>query len=208
MGVIFPLFHHWELHQSATAFQIWWIVASNFSCQFSQDPWMHLIRSHGLVHIKVPQIVSNLIFYSGRYFNLSSLGGVKIHQCFSSNYSCNHRVLESLRLEKTSKIMKSNSQYITTMPTKPCPKVSRLHRGWWLHHFPGQPVAMLDHSFSREIFPNIQSKPPLIPLEDISFCPVASYLGEETNSCLTTTTFQVVVESDKISPQPPLLQTK
>ena len=35
-------------------------------------------------------------------------------------------------------------------------------------------------------------------LEAIASHPVASYLGEETNTCLTTTSFQVVVESDKV----------
>jgi len=30
---------------------------------------------------------------------------------------------ESLRLEKTSKIIKSNHQPITTLPSKPCPEV-------------------------------------------------------------------------------------
>ena len=34
------------------------------------------------------------------------------------------------------------------------------------------------------------------------------YLGEEADSHLTTTSFQVAVESDKISPEPPLLQTE
>jgi len=55
---------------------------------------------------------------------------------------------------------------------------------------------MPDHSFSKEIFPNIQSKSPLAQLETISSCCIASYLGEETNTCLTTTSFQVVVESN------------
>ena len=32
-------------------------------------------------------------------------------------------------------------------------------------------------------------------LEAICSRPIASYLGEETNACLTTTSFQVVVES-------------
>jgi len=67
---------------------------------------------------------------------------------------------------------------------------------------------MPDHSFSKEIFPNIQSKPPLMQYEAISSHPIISYLREETNTCLTTTSFQVVVESNKVSPQPPLLQTK
>jgi len=67
---------------------------------------------------------------------------------------------------------------------------------------------MSDRSFSKEIYLNIQSKPPLIQLEVISSRPVTSYLGEETNTHLTTTSFQVVVESDKVSPQPSLFQTK
>jgi len=31
-------------------------------------------------------------------------------------------------------------------------------------------------------------------LEAIDSCPITSYLGEETNTCLTTTSFEVVVE--------------
>jgi len=81
-------------------------------------------------------------------------------------------------------------------------------QGWGLHHFPGQPVPMPDHSCSKEIFPNIQSKPPLAQLEAISSRPITRYLGEETNTCLTTTSFQVAVDSSKVFPQPPLLQTK
>jgi len=38
-----------------------------------------------------------------------------------------NRVIESLRLEKTSKIIKSNRQHNTTVPAKPWPEVPRLH---------------------------------------------------------------------------------
>jgi len=34
-----------------------------------------------------------------------------------------HRIIESVRLEKTSKIMKSNRQPNTTMSAKPCPEI-------------------------------------------------------------------------------------
>ncbi|KAK4823194.1 hypothetical protein QYF61_027203 [Mycteria americana] len=81
-------------------------------------------------------------------------------------------------------------------------------RGWRLNHFPGQSVPMPDNSFSEVKFPNIQSKPPLVQLEAISSCPITRYLGEETDPHLSTTSFQVVVESDKVSPQPPFLQAK
>ncbi|KAK4823224.1 hypothetical protein QYF61_027565 [Mycteria americana] len=57
-------------------------------------------------------------------------------------------------------------------------------------------------------FPHIQSKPPLVQLEAISSRPIPCYLGEETDSHLSTTSFQVVEESHKVSPQPPFLQTK
>ncbi|KAK4825176.1 LOW QUALITY PROTEIN: hypothetical protein QYF61_024656, partial [Mycteria americana] len=81
-------------------------------------------------------------------------------------------------------------------------------QGWRLNHFPGQPVPMLDNPFSEVKFPNIQSKPPLVQPEAISSCPITCYLGEETNPHLSTTSFQVLVESNEVSLQPPLLQAK
>jgi len=54
---------------------------------------------------------------------------------------------------------------------------------------------MPDHSFNKEICPNTKFKPPLMQLEAIFSRPITSYFGEETNSCLTTTSFQVIVES-------------
>ncbi|KAK4812332.1 hypothetical protein QYF61_017109 [Mycteria americana] len=72
-----------------------------------------------------------------------------------------------------------------------------------------QPVLpMLDNPLGEEKFPNIQSKPPLVQLEAISSCPITCYLGEETDPHLSTTSFQVVEKSDKVSPQPPFLQAK
>ena len=78
-------------------------------------------------------------------------------------------------------------------------------QGWRLIHVSGQPVPMLDDHFSEEIFPNIQSEPPLGQLEVISSCPIACS-EEETNPHLTTAPFQVVVESNKVSPEPLFLQ--
>jgi len=39
----------------------------------------------------------------------------------------NHRIIESLRLEETSKISKSNHHPNTTMSAKPCPEMPHLH---------------------------------------------------------------------------------
>ncbi|KAK4823855.1 LOW QUALITY PROTEIN: hypothetical protein QYF61_007503 [Mycteria americana] len=86
---------------------------------------------------------------------------------------------------------------------------------------PGKPANIMDFRAGRRdteawenrstperIFLNIQSKPPLVQLEAISSCPIACYLAAETDPHLSTTSFQAVVESDKVSPQPPILQTK
>jgi len=63
------------------------------------------------------------------------------------------------------------------MPGKPCPEVPRLHifeppQGWGLYHHPGQPGPVPDCSSSKEIFPNIESKPPLTQLEAITSRPI------------------------------------
>ncbi|KAK4831242.1 hypothetical protein QYF61_016474 [Mycteria americana] len=113
--------------------------------------------------------------------------------------------------------LRSSSPTINlTLPRQPLHHVSKhliqtsfkYLQGWQLNHFPGQPVPMLDNPLGEEKFPNIQSKPPLAQLEAISSCPITCYLGEETDPHLSTTSFQVVVESDKVSPQPPFLQAK
>ena len=62
---------------------------------------------------------------------------------------------------------------------------------------------MPDDPSGEEIFPNIQSKPPLAQPEAVSSHPITFDLGEETDTHLGTTSFQVLVESNKVSPQPP-----
>lgn len=65
-------------------------------------------------------------------------------------------------------------------------------------YFPEQPVP---------VFPHIQSKPPLLQLEVIFFCPIPCYLAEETDLHFSTTSFQTGVV--KIGPLDPLfLQVK
>ena len=60
---------------------------------------------------------------------------------------------------------------------------------------------MPDHSLREEAFLNVQSKSPLAQLEAIPSSPIASYMGEEANPHLITTSLQVVVESDKVVAQ-------
>ena len=60
----------------------------------------------------------------------------------------------------------------------------------------------------KEIFPNIQPESFLVQLEAIPSSPIISYVREQADLHLATVSFQVVVESDKVSSKPPLLQTK
>jgi len=124
-----------------------------------------------------------------------------------------YRITESLRLEKTTKIIQSNHQPITTMHTKLCHSVACHHVASVLfyedlHHPPGQTVPIPHHSFWEEILPHIQPEPSLVQLKAITSHCITNYLGKEANSHLVTTSFQVALESDKVSPEPPLLQTK
>ena len=72
---------------------------------------------------------------------------------------------------------------------------------WWLHHLSGQPIPALDHSLGKVV----QHEFPLAQFEVIPSSPITSIMGEEADTQLTTTSLQVVIESDKVSPEPPLL---
>ncbi|KAK4829521.1 hypothetical protein QYF61_005160 [Mycteria americana] len=138
-------------------------------------------------------------------------------QSWTPQYKRDHRITESQNHIGWKRPLRSSSPTINlTLPKPPLHHVSKhliqtsfkYLQGWRLNHFPGQPVPMLDNPLGEEKFPNIQSKPPLAQLEAISSCPITCYLGEETDPHLSTTSFQVVEESDKASPQPPFLQAK
>jgi len=65
-----------------------------------------------------------------------------------------------------------------------------------------------EHSFVDEIFLNSQLGPCLGQLEAIPSSPNTNETGEEADFHLATTSFQVAVESNKVSPKPSLLHTK
>jgi len=58
------------------------------------------------------------------------------------------------------------------------------------------------------MFPNIQPESSQGQLEAIASSPITSYTREEADPQLTTTSLQVVIESNKVSSEPPLLQTE
>lgn len=81
-------------------------------------------------------------------------------------------------------------------------------QGWGLHHFPGKSIPMLDHTLCEEIIPDIQPKTPLTQLETFSLCPITCHLRKGTDTLLTATSSQIVVESDEVSPQTSFLWTE
>ena len=79
-------------------------------------------------------------------------------------------------------------------------------QGWGLHHCPGQPGPKPDHSFSKDIFPDIQSKPPLTQLEAIaSILSLATWEKRPSPPHYTLLSGSC---TEKVPPQPSLLQTE
>ena len=71
-----------------------------------------------------------------------------------------------------------------------------------------QPIPVPGHPFRQVEFPNVQPESSLAQLEAIPSSPITSHLREEAAPQLTATSLQVVIESNKVSPEPPLLQTE
>jgi len=56
-----------------------------------------------------------------------------------------------------------------------------------------------------EMFPNTQSEPLMVQIKAITSHAITTYSEEEANTHLTTASFQAVLESNNVSPEP-LLQ--
>ncbi|MFV1349729.1 hypothetical protein QMK76_29810, partial [Klebsiella pneumoniae] len=66
---------------------------------------------------------------------------------------------------------------------------------------------MFNHPFCKGVFPDIHPKLTLVQLEAISPRPVTNQQLEETNPAHAVSTFQVLEESNEVSPQPSFPQT-
>ena len=103
-----------------------------------------------------------------------------------------NRIIESPRLEKALRSSSSIIHLSPILPTKPFPSVQAVSSSTW-------PIP-------QRRFPNVQPESPLAQLEAIHYSPTDSYMGEEVDFHLTTTPLQLAVESNKATPQTPLLQ--
>lgn len=96
------------------------------------------------------------------------------------------RNIESRRLGKTIKIIKSNHPLTTASPPLSLILKSHVHKSLkclqelWLHQVFLHPVLMPNYPYHEEILLDIQSKPPLVQLEAIASCLITWSLRKET----------------------------
>ena len=76
----------------------------------------------------------------------------KRSQCGLLGKAHGAEAIESLRLEKTSKIIRSNRQPIITMPSKPCPEEPYLHVFWTLPGMVTPPLPWAACSNALQLF--------------------------------------------------------
>ena len=72
----------------------------------------------------------------------------------------------------------------------------------------GSLIPVVNNPFCKEVLPDIQPKLTLAQLQAISPHPVTCHQWEETNPALTISTFQILEESNEVSPQPSFPHTK
>ena len=127
------------------------------------------------------------------------------------------KLLESQNHQGWKRTLRSSSPTVhlsPIFPTMPCPSAVQ-HLNIFLYIFKYSDsttslgstfqVPAPDQSLGEEVFLNVQPESPLMQLEAILSCPIASYMGEEAIPHLATISPQVVVERDRIIPEPPLL---
>jgi len=118
------------------------------------------------------------------------------------------RIIDTLRLEK---VIQLNCQPISTMHTKPCHSVTHLHVSWTT---PGTVILPFPWAANvwlllwRINFSSHITWTFLGATWDNYLSSYHCYLREEAYSHIITSSLQSVVESDKVFPEPPLLQTE
>ena len=76
-----------------------------------------------------------------------------------------------------------------------------------LNHLPEQHIPVLNNPFCKEVFPDIQPKLTWHNLRPFpSSCHLTAVRRDQPRSAVST--FQILEESNKVSPQPPFPQTK
>lgn len=107
----------------------------------------------------------------------------------SNKQSLKYRIIDSLKLEKASEIIKSNFCQPGTGTKCPIQSFFEHFQEWY--HFPRQPIPMFNHSFGEDNVPDVQTELFLAQLLAISSYLVTSCLVEEIDSYLAATSFHL-----------------
>ena len=175
----------------------------------NRDCWQHPPAELPLpVQARVCAMCVTLDLCTLPYIEGARLGGRKHHLWRKSAMPCplaglnlkgdpSKRIIKSKNHLDWKRPLRSSSPTVNlTLPSPPLNHFPKCHistsfkylQGWWLNHFPGQPVPMLDNPFREDIFPDIRSKPPLVQLEDVSSHP-EGWSSSRSHSKLPTMTW-------------------
>ena len=137
-------------------------ILHDATCPVSRD-WVSRRASH-YIYLYI------FVHSEGSRFSHTPLKSTHTWRVQSRSTKNNGKILHARRLDRRwyriivwKRPLRSSSP--TIHPITPCllNHVLKCHiyaffkhlQGWGLNHFPGQPVPMPDHSFRKEVFPNI-----------------------------------------------------
>lgn len=128
---------------------------------------------------------------------------ISVYLSLRSRFVCGEAAVRRSRWSHRILNPRSSGPTLDQISSHPLKNIDKCHiylffepfQGWWLQHFPGEPVTMLNHSFSEE-FSLIWGHFPLS----------CRSLGEEPDSCLAAPSCQA--ESNMVFPEPSFHQNK
>jgi len=126
-------------------------------------------------------VAAPVVSWGLMFFLLTAVTSGSFRNCSGFAFFSSGTDTENHRITGWKRPLRSSSPTITPAPPRLLNPVPKCHihtvfeplQGWGLPHCPGQPAPTPHCSFREEIFPNIQSEPPLMQLEATASHPIA-----------------------------------